>query len=111
MSDMYKREPQELTGPGGDQQELRTKYIDNGDGTWSVSVGAVSFPLPTGASTAAKQDTTNIKLDDILDGMNAGFANNVNITTNIGTDVITQTDGLKTYTVTISGNTITEVWS
>ena len=111
MSDMYKREPQELTGPGGDQKELRTKYIDNGDGTWSVSVGAVTFPLPDGASTSAKQDTTNIKLDDLIESQNGGFGPNANITTEITNTVITQTDGTKMYTVTFSGNTITEVWS
>jgi hypothetical protein len=66
MADMYKREPQNLTGPGGDQKELRVKYIDNGDGTWSLAVGALILPLPSGAATAAKQDTTNIKLDDLI---------------------------------------------
>ena len=63
---MYHRLPQSLTGPGGDQKELRVKYIDNLDGTWSLAVGALVLPLPDGAATAAKQDTTNTKLDDIL---------------------------------------------
>lgn len=66
MADMYERKPQKLTGPGGDQKELRVKYIDNLDGTWSLSVGAISLPLPDGAATAAKQDTTNAKLDDVI---------------------------------------------
>ena len=66
MADMYHRLPQSLTGPGGDQKELRVKYIDNLDGTWSLAVGALVLPLPDGAATAAKQDTTNTKLDDIL---------------------------------------------
>lgn len=67
---MYKREPQNLTGPGGDQKELRVKYIDNGDGTWSLATVALALPLPDGAATAAKQDTTNIKLDDLIDAVN-----------------------------------------
>lgn len=66
MANMFKREPQELTGPGGDQPELRVLYIDNGDGTYSMAVSAVALPLPTGAATSAKQDTTNIKLDSLI---------------------------------------------
>lgn len=40
-----------------------------------------------------------------------GFSSDANITTTIVGDVITQTDGVKTYTITISGGTITEEWS
>lgn len=65
MSDMYERKPQQLTGPDG-SPELRVKYIDNGDDTWSLAVGALVLPLPTGAATSVKQDTTNIKLDDLI---------------------------------------------
>lgn len=39
------------------------------------------------------------------------FNVDANITTTIAGDVITQTDGVKTLTITISGGTITEVWS
>ena len=39
------------------------------------------------------------------------FAPNADITTVIAGDVITQTDGINTLTITISGGTITEVWS
>jgi hypothetical protein len=66
MADMYERKPQKLTGPGGDQKELRVKYIDNLDGTWSLAIGAITLPLPDGAATALKQDTTNTKLDDLI---------------------------------------------
>lgn len=66
MADMYERKPQKLTGPGGDQKELRVKYIDNLDGTWSLAIGATTLPLPDGAATALKQDTTNTKLDDLI---------------------------------------------
>jgi len=40
-----------------------------------------------------------------------GFANNADITTTIAGDTITQTDGTKTLTITISGGIITEVWT
>ena len=66
MANMYKREPQELTGPGGDQPELRVRYVDNLDGTWSLAVVGISSALPDGAATSAKQDTTNIKLDEVV---------------------------------------------
>lgn len=72
MPDMYERKPQNLTGPGGDQKELRVKYIDNGDGTWSLSVGALVLPLPAGAATSAKQDTTNVKLDAVIAALGGG---------------------------------------
>lgn len=64
MPNMYERKPQQLTG--GDTRELRVLYVDNGDGTWSQAVVVATLPLPSGAATAAKQDTTNIKLDDII---------------------------------------------
>lgn len=40
-----------------------------------------------------------------------GFDPEASITTTINGDVIVQTDGVKTYTVTIDGDTITEGWS
>ncbi len=64
MADMYERKPQHLTGPGGDQEELRVGYIDNGDGTWSMATSPLT--LPRGAATSAKQDTTNLKLDKMI---------------------------------------------
>lgn len=69
MADMYERKPQNLTGPEG-SPELKVKYIDNGDGTWSLSVGAVTLPLPAGAATSAKQDTQAIKLDTLIAALN-----------------------------------------
>lgn len=72
MADMYHKLPQALTGPGGDQKELRVKYIDNLDGTWSLAIGALVLPLPDGAATSVKQDTTNTKLDDLITAVEAG---------------------------------------
>lgn len=69
MADMYQRLPQELTGPGGDQKELRVKYVDNGDGTWSLATTPMG--VAAGAATSAKQDTTNLKLDDLIAAVNA----------------------------------------
>ena len=46
-----------------------------------------------------------------LDRVEKGFGAGSDITTTISGDVITQTDGVKTLTITISGSTITEVWS
>jgi 6-pyruvoyl-tetrahydropterin synthase len=43
--------------------------------------------------------------------INAGFNPDSDITTEINGSIITQTDGIKTLTITINGNTITEVWS
>jgi hypothetical protein len=74
MSDMYERKPQNLTGPGGDQKELRVKYVDNGDGTWSLAVTPMS--VGSGAATSAKQDTTNLKLDDIIEALQDYFGAN-----------------------------------
>jgi hypothetical protein len=48
---------------------------------------------------------------DTLIPQGGGFSPNATITTTIDGDVIIQTDGTKTYTVTIDGNTITEEWS
>jgi hypothetical protein len=72
MADMYHRLPQNLTGPGGDQKELRVKYIDNLDGTWSLAIGALVLPLPDGAATSLKQDTTNTKLDSVISALAGG---------------------------------------
>lgn len=46
-----------------------------------------------------------------LDREEKGFGAGSDITTTISGDVITQTDGVKTLTITISGGTITEVWT
>lgn len=46
-----------------------------------------------------------------LDRKQVGFGAGADITTTIAGDVITQTDGTKTLTITISGGTITEEWS
>lgn len=46
-----------------------------------------------------------------LDRKQVGFGAGADITTTISGDIITQTDGVKTLTITISGSTITEVWS
>lgn len=52
----------------------------------------------------------NATTDTIEPGA-GGFNLNSDVTTTIAGDVITQTDGTKTLTITISGGTITEVWS
>lgn len=67
MANMYERKPQELTGPDGDQPELRVRYIDNGDGTWSLAVAPLS--VAPGAATSVKQDTTNLKLDGVIEAI------------------------------------------
>ena len=47
-----------------------------------------------------------------MDRQEVGFANGADITTDLsGGSVITQTDGTKTLTITITGSTITEEWS
>lgn len=52
-----------------DNPEKLLKIIDNGDGTYSVSIAGTvtgTFTLPTGAATSAKQDTQTAQLQ----GMN-----------------------------------------
>lgn len=49
--------------------------------------------------------------DTLVSGA-SGFSPHANITTDTSTpNVVVQTDGTKTLTTTISGTTITEVWS
>lgn len=49
---------------------------------------------------------------DNLEVGSGGFSPHANITTDTSTpNVVVQTDGTKTLTTTISGTTITEVWS
>lgn len=54
--------------------------------------------------------TYDSSTDTIQPGIEA-FSPFANITTTINGDVITQTDGVKTLTITINGSTITEVWT
>ena len=47
-----------------------------------------------------------------VDRVSVGFAEGVNVTTDLSTPgTIVQTDGVKTYTATITSTSITEVWS
>lgn len=43
--------------------------------------------------------------------ISGSFPSDSDVTTVINGNIITQTDGVSTLTITISGNTITEVWS
>lgn len=57
--------------------------------------------------------TYDANTDSLEPGV-GGFAPNADITTDISNSasgVIVQTDGTKTLTITITGTTITEVWS
>jgi len=55
--------------------------------------------------------TYDSNTDTLITGT-GGFSPNANITTDTSTpNVVVQTDGTKTLTTTISGTTITEVWS
>lgn len=45
-----------------DNTNIAVKYHDNGDSTYSETAYAATAPLPTGAATAAKQDTGNTSL-------------------------------------------------
>jgi hypothetical protein len=50
---------------GGAAQSVPLKLVDNSDGTYSEQVAIGSSALPTGAATAAKQDTGNTSLSSI----------------------------------------------
>ena len=75
-----------------------------GGGGRGASMASVQAPLIRDGNAIAvvNQDGTP---------MNGGFSPEADVTTVIDGDIITQTDGVKTLTTTISGNTITEVWT
>ena len=68
-------------------------------------------PDYTGDNISAKKVANYAWNGSSWERTGAGFNPNSDITTTIAGDVITQTDGVKTLTITISGTTITEVWS
>lgn len=68
--------------------------------------GGSSWPAVNGAGV-----TQPLHVDSSGALQTTPFAANADITTTIAGDVITQTDGVKTLTITISGGTITEVWT
>jgi hypothetical protein len=69
-------------------------------------------PDYTGDNISAKKVANYNWNGSTWERQSVGFANNANVTTDLsGGSVITQTDGTKTLTITISGSTITEVWS
>jgi hypothetical protein len=87
------------------QPEDRTDDILKGLKTVSETIQNIRFPVP-------HVPTQNIV--DAINNMNVGgggFSADADITTTINGDIITQTDGVKTLTTTVSGNTITEEWS
>lgn len=61
MADIVAVLPQQLTQ--GDTRPLKVLFKDNGDGSFSIAATIMN----TGLATESKQDTTNIKLDQIIE--------------------------------------------
>lgn len=80
-------------------QKVPHRLVDNGDGTYSEAVAAAvtSTALPTGAATAAKQDTGNTSLGSIDTKLSsqATAANQATANTSLAS-LVTQTDGIET---------------
>lgn len=81
-------------------KEIRDKPVGGGGG------GGSSWPAVNDAGVAQP-----LHVDDTGALQTTPFASDANITTEIAGGVITQTDGVRTLTITIDGNTITEVWT
>lgn len=68
-------------------------------------------PTKTGDNIAAKRVAGYVWNGSSWERQSTGFAANADITTTVSSGSVVQTDGTKIYTVTFSGDTITEVWS
>lgn len=68
MADILAVLPQQLTD--GDTRPLKVLFKDNGDGSFTLATRldqtTIDGLAASGLATALKQDTTNIKLDDLI---------------------------------------------
>jgi hypothetical protein len=80
-------------------------------GSESITQAEHISPDKTGDNIQAKRVVPYTWNGSTWERASVGFSPKANITTEIDGDVITQTDGTNTYTVTIDGDTITEVWT
>lgn len=55
----------DITALRPEQYNTPLKFVDNGDGSYSLQVSIAASALPTGGATAAKQDTGNTSLGSI----------------------------------------------